>query len=62
MPIFIIRTAQRQTAYNEYRVDAPTRDIAQGRVKAGTESGNTYDTDYDTELIESCEEERDDES
>jgi hypothetical protein len=58
MPFYIIRTAQRQTAYYEYRVDAPTTEIAQSRVRAGEESGNNYETDYETELIESCEEEQ----
>lgn len=56
MPIFIIRTSQRQTAYIEYRVDAPDQETAEGRVTEGRESGNTYETDYDTEVIESCEE------
>lgn len=56
MPEFIIRTAQRQTAYFEYRVTAPTQELAEQSVKAGSESGNNYETDYDTELIESVEE------
>ena len=59
MPEFIIRTAQRQTAYFEYRVSAPTRELAENRVKAGTESGQVYETDYDTELVESVEEVKD---
>lgn len=58
MPVYIIRTSQRQTAYIEYHVDAPDQETAEGRVIEGRESGNTYETDYDTEVLESCEEER----
>lgn len=55
MPVFIVKTEQRQTAYFEYRVAAPSKELAEQQVTAGTESGNNYETEYDTEVILSTE-------